>query len=108
MQATTSKAPAGGLISTTNGQFYTGGQFMPNTGAFCGKSGQKRKAKWESFSAKSLAFDLGGPKMMQVCEYVSPGVWSVLCVVLCNSEKEAKEYVKTYLARTGSLMAKAV
>jgi hypothetical protein len=31
-----SKAPAGGMTSKVNGQFYEGGEFMPVTGEYCG------------------------------------------------------------------------
>jgi hypothetical protein len=31
------KAPAGGLVSRVNGQFYEGGEFMPDHGKCCGK-----------------------------------------------------------------------
>lgn len=31
------KAPAGGIISRVNGQFYKGGEFTPETGEFCGR-----------------------------------------------------------------------
>lgn len=32
------QAPAGGHVSPVNGQFYEGGQFMPDHGLFCGMS----------------------------------------------------------------------
>lgn len=31
------KAPKGGIISTVNGEFYAGGEFLPDHGKFCGK-----------------------------------------------------------------------
>ncbi|HVL13590.1 MAG TPA: hypothetical protein VM529_13565 [Gemmata sp.] len=37
------KAPAGGLVSAVNGQFYEGGQFVPEHGLYCGRSGAKRR-----------------------------------------------------------------
>ncbi len=36
------QAPVGGTISPVNNQFYEGGQFIPDTGLFCGI---KKKAK---------------------------------------------------------------
>jgi len=35
---TTFKAPAGGLVSKVNGQFYEGGEFMPDHGRACGRA----------------------------------------------------------------------
>jgi hypothetical protein len=32
------KAPAGGLVSVVNGQFYEGGQFTPDSGLYCGRA----------------------------------------------------------------------
>ena len=40
-----SKAPVGGMVSNVNGQFYTGGEFMPVTGEFCGTGKHKIEAK---------------------------------------------------------------
>jgi hypothetical protein len=31
------KAPAGGMVSAVNGQWYNGGEFTPDHGKFCGK-----------------------------------------------------------------------
>lgn len=36
------QAPAGGVVSPVNDVFYKGGQFVPDTGLFCGSA---RKAK---------------------------------------------------------------
>jgi hypothetical protein len=33
---TTAKAPRGGIVSHVNGQFYEGGEFIPDTGRYCG------------------------------------------------------------------------
>lgn len=35
------KAPAGGMLSVVNNQFYSGGEFMPITGEFCGNGKNK-------------------------------------------------------------------
>jgi hypothetical protein len=32
----TAKAPKGGIVSHVNGQFYEGGEFVPDTGLYCG------------------------------------------------------------------------
>jgi hypothetical protein len=37
MMTATIKAPAGGIVSVVNGRFYAGGEFIPDTGAYCGK-----------------------------------------------------------------------
>jgi hypothetical protein len=33
----TNKAPTGGMTSAVNGQFYEGGEFMPDHGHYCGR-----------------------------------------------------------------------
>lgn len=43
---TGAKAPAGGIISVVNGQFYNGGEFIPDTGEYCGR-GKNRVARGE-------------------------------------------------------------
>lgn len=47
------KAPIGGIVSQVNGQFYNGGEFVPETGLYCGK-GKNRVAKPE-FDAMAMA-----------------------------------------------------
>jgi hypothetical protein len=37
------KAPAGGMVSKVNDAFYKGGQFMPETGLFCGAIKKAKK-----------------------------------------------------------------
>lgn len=44
----TSKAPTGGTTSPINGQFYDGGQFIPDHGAYCGKG--KNRVTREEFN----------------------------------------------------------
>ena len=50
----TAKAPVGGIVSHVNGQFYDGGQFLPDHGKFCGK-GKNRVALAEFDSIAELA-----------------------------------------------------
>ena len=38
---TGAKAPAGGIVSVVNGQFYNGGEFIPDTGEYCGRGRNK-------------------------------------------------------------------
>lgn len=38
----TTQAPIGGRVSPVNGQFYVGGQFMPDHGLFCGLHPRKQ------------------------------------------------------------------
>ena len=58
---TQAKAPSGGAISNVNGQFYEGGEFMPESGMFCGAKKQARKwaktpAKWRKITITSRLF----------------------------------------------------
>ena len=46
----TNKAPAGGITSAVNGVRYEGGQFTPETGIYCGRSGAKRRKAVERFT----------------------------------------------------------
>ena len=91
----TLQAPTGGAISIVNGARYEGGQFMPLTGLFCGKKGQKRQQKWEKAVAIGKAKDLGGSKMFQVREYVGGGVWDNVCLVIADSEKQIRATMET-------------
>jgi hypothetical protein len=50
------KAPAGGIVSRVNGQFYNGGEFIPDTGVYCGKSGAKRRKMVERFTPAGRVF----------------------------------------------------
>lgn len=55
------KAPIGGITSHVNGQFYEGGQFIPDHGKHCGK-GKNRvsRAEFDGLAAQfdSLGYDL--------------------------------------------------
>ena len=42
------KAIAGGMVSAVNGQWYEGGQFMPDHGKFCGKG--RNRVSMDEFS----------------------------------------------------------
>jgi hypothetical protein len=46
---TTAKAPKGGIVSHVNGQFYEGGEFIPDTGRHCGTD--KNKVSVAAFDA---------------------------------------------------------
>ncbi len=35
------KAPKGGMVSAVNGQFYEGGEFVPDHGKYCGKGSNR-------------------------------------------------------------------
>ncbi len=83
------KAPAGGMTSKVNGQFYDGGEFMPVSGLFCGKAGLKRCVKWEKAKASNIAKDLGGNKMFEVTEYLGNGVFQILGYAIANTNTEA-------------------
>lgn len=50
------KAPKGGLVSSVNGRFYNGGEFVPDSGLYCGKGRNKVKAEdFERVKAKAEA-----------------------------------------------------
>lgn len=57
---TTSKAPVGGIVSRVNGQFYAGGEFIPETGAYCGRSGAKRRKAVERFTPAGRVYGSEG------------------------------------------------
>ena len=53
METILTQAPAGGAVSTVNGQYYKGGQWLPETGLFCGA---KRSAKkWAKLTSENWA-----------------------------------------------------
>jgi hypothetical protein len=56
MTENTAKAPAGGIVSHVNGQFYAGGEFIPDTGRYCGK-GKNRvaMAEFDALAARAAA-----------------------------------------------------
>lgn len=60
------KAPKGGLTSAVNGQFYDGGEFMPEHGLFCGKRGATRAKKVEKAKLTGKFVNLGGAKLFEV------------------------------------------
>jgi len=91
----TLKAPTGGATSIVNGARYEGGQFMPLTGLFCGKKGERRKQKWEKAVAAKKAKDLGGSKLFVVREYVGGGVWDNICLAIADSEKQIRAAMET-------------
>lgn len=84
------KAPAGGMTSKVNGQRYEGGEFMPVTGLFCGKSGQKRQLKWDKAVSQKKAIYLGGSKMFEIAKFVSSGVWQIVGYVIADDHKQAE------------------
>ena len=50
------KAPKGGQVSVVNGQFYEGGEFMPDHGRFCGKGKYKvTAADFDAMAAHIMA-----------------------------------------------------
>jgi hypothetical protein len=59
------KAPKGGIVSPVNGQFYEGGEFVPDHGLFCGKKGARRAER----RAKSIA--LG--RYVELVDPATPG-----------------------------------
>jgi hypothetical protein len=56
------KAPAGGMVSGVNGQFYNGGEFVPDTGLYCGKTGAKRAAKRDRAITLGRYIEVVGPE----------------------------------------------
>lgn len=53
-----SKAPKGGIVSQVNGQFYEGGEFVPDHGQYCGK-GKNRVTKVKFDEVASLIGNCG-------------------------------------------------
>lgn len=52
------KAPAGGMASQVNGQWYEGGEFMPVHGLFCGKD--KNRVTMQEFERVKEAVAAAG------------------------------------------------
>lgn len=52
------KAPKGGIVSPVNGQFYEGGEFVPDHGHYCGK-GKNRvsQVEFDKVSEDALALN---------------------------------------------------
>lgn len=70
------KAPKGGTISVVNGQFYEGGEFMPDHGLYCGK-GKNRVAvpEFDAMAARLMAsrgWDLRYNEAREVFQAVLP------------------------------------
>ena len=59
------QAPVGGHVSIVNGQFYKGGQFVPDHGLFCGKAGKKRQQIWNKWPESSRV-DAGGQDLYEI------------------------------------------
>lgn len=53
--------PAGGTVSPVNGQFYNGGEFIPDTGAYCGKG--KNKVSRDEFARVAAAVAATGRRL---------------------------------------------
>jgi hypothetical protein len=94
---TATHAPSGGLVSNINGQFYNGGEFMPLSGLFCGKKGEKRLAKWEKAVKQNKAKDLGGSKLFELCEYAGNGAWEILGYAIADDKNDA---IAAFTAKT--------
>lgn len=80
------RAPAGGIVSMVNDKYYVGGQFLPEHGLFCGKSGAKRKALWDRVSTK---VDLGGNSLYEVYAKGISGDSVLLGVAIADSREQA-------------------
>jgi hypothetical protein len=91
----TSKAPKGGLTSQVNGQFYEGGQFVPDHGLFCGAKGAKRRERVEKAQATNRYFDLSGNRLFESRRFEGDGVWTTLGIVLATSHRDVTEHAKT-------------
>lgn len=96
-----SKAPAGGMASNVNGNWYEGGQFMPEHGLFCGKKGPARKAKWDKFEARGRTITLAGSNIYEVSEYRHGSFW-LYVMVICDTHTEAERAVKEKFGLTNA------
>jgi hypothetical protein len=102
------KAPKGGMVSAVNGQWYNGGEFMPDRGLFCGKAGQRRKQHWDKAAKRNKAFDIGGKFLWQVLQYAGNSAWDVLGVVLADDDKAARAVFSTDKRKACTLLAKRI
>lgn len=67
METILTQAPAGGAVSTVNGQFYKGGQWLPETGLFCGaKRSAKKWAKPTSENWAEISVESNFPQVRTV------------------------------------------
>jgi hypothetical protein len=78
------KAPKGGLVSRVNGQFYEGGEFIPDHGLFCGKKGAVRRKKVDAATARGRYYDLGGSSLFEILKQ-DGGSWLNLGIALADS-----------------------
>jgi hypothetical protein len=93
------KAPKGGIVSQVNGQFYPGGEFVPDHGLFCGKKGAKRTAKREKAITANRYVELidpatPGAKMIEVFTYdpKASHIHYPIAIVVAMSELEARNH----------------
>lgn len=91
------QAPAGGAISPVNRQFYEGGQFMPDTGLFCGiKKKARRFARvdqnWASITVRRAFGNRVG--FFCVARYASSKYEKYLNSKPFDSHEEAVEFAE--------------
>lgn len=87
------KAPAGGIVSHVNGQFYEGGQFTPDHGLLCGK-GRNKVTKAE-FEAATASFASAGRTLVYVDKYELFRLFDNRGVLM-NSSKKVSTLVSMY------------
>ena len=86
------QAPKGGMTSQVNGQWYEGGEFMPEHGLFCGKKGEVRRKKVEKAKVTGKLIDLGGSKLFEVFQQEQGKSWVsyIVATVIADSHKQAE------------------
>lgn len=88
MQTETIQAPAGGAVSSVNGEFYEGGEFMPITGEFCGaKRDAKKKADKFTGNWAEIAVSRMGSVMVRIA-----GQWRYKALARYSTNEEATAF----------------
>jgi hypothetical protein len=94
-------APKGGLVSEVNGQFYEGGEFLPDTGLYCGKGKNRvEKSKVDAANAKAAA------KGWRVAFNEATGNFEIYRSVTFTGGVVAEQ--KTFTARSFATLAKLI
>ena len=95
------RAPVGGCVSRVNGEFYNGGEFMPDHGLFCGKAGAKRKQVWDKYG-DDRKVNCGGQSLFVVVLVELSGIGDRrscnIGAALADSREQA---VAAFMAHTG-------
>lgn len=89
------------MASHVNGQWYEGGEFMPDHGLFCGKKGAARQVKAEQFHKRGRLLEVGSTGMYEVRMYEGNGAWLIIGAIIADSQSDAETAKKTIVGVWG-------